>query len=123
MQGLNQGWFEEQLSGAGGVNVQAANGPCSIGETMDIATHRRRRRENGRPISYLFRRRAACPVLCVDTSTLSQRSAYGRSKVPRIIRGRWLLRGCPKCRGDLYYDVEPEGEYMHCLQCGYDSDA
>jgi hypothetical protein len=75
------------------------------------------------PISSMFRRTAASPILCIDRGTLTQRSAYGGSKLPRVIGGRWLLRGCPKCRGDLYYNIEPEGEYMHCLQCGYDSDA
>jgi len=120
---LNQERFEEQLKVQAEYNFRQINDSASIGETMDIARHRRRRRGNSGPISYMFRRRAACPVLCVNTGTLSQRSAYGRSKVPGIIGGKWLLRGCPKCRGDLYYNIEPEGEYMHCLQCGYDSDA
>jgi len=90
---------------------------------MDKARYRRHRTESSKPISSMFRRKAACPVLCIDSGTLSQRSAYGTSKLSRIIRGRWLLRGCPKCRGDLYYNIEPEGEYMHCLQCGYEGDA
>lgn len=28
---------------------------------------------------------------------------------------RWLLRGCPRCGGDLY----SEGSELVCLQCGY----
>ena len=68
-------------------------------------------------------RKDARPILYIHCNTMRQRSEYGKSKLPRIIGGRWLLRGCPKCRGDLYYNIEPEGEYMHCLQCGYDSDA
>ena len=42
--------------------------------------------------------------------------------MPSIIRVRWLLKSCPKCGGDLYYDMERDGEYMQCLQCGYESD-
>jgi hypothetical protein len=90
---------------------------------MDKAQYRRRRTENNIAISSMFRRKSACPILCIDTNTMTKRSAYGKSKLPRIIRWRWLLRGCPKCRGDLYYSMEPEGEYMHCLQCGYEGDA
>ena len=28
---------------------------------------------------------------------------------------RWKLKGCPRCRGDIYIDNEGE----NCLQCGY----
>jgi len=90
---------------------------------MDITRYRRRRSGNRRPVSYIFRRRATYPALCVETGTLSQRSSYGKSRMPRTIGQGWLLKGCPKCKGDLYYNIEPEGVYMHCLQCGHDSDA
>lgn len=29
------------------------------------------------------------------------------------------LKGCPKCRGDLYLAEDIDGEYVQCLQCGY----
>jgi hypothetical protein len=90
---------------------------------MDTARHRRGRKGNGRPLSYIFRRRAAWPVLCVETGSLSPRNAYAKSRMSGTIGRGWLLKGCPKCKGDLYCDIEPEGVYMHCLQCGHDSNA
>lgn len=32
---------------------------------------------------------------------------------------RWKLKGCPRCGGDVFLDVEEEGWFGHCLQCGY----
>jgi hypothetical protein len=32
--------------------------------------------------------------------------------------GLWL-KGCPKCKGDLYSDRDIMGYYRQCLQCGY----
>jgi len=32
--------------------------------------------------------------------------------------GLWI-KGCPKCRGDLYRDRDIMGDYRQCLQCGY----
>ena len=32
--------------------------------------------------------------------------------------GLWL-KGCPKCKGDLYNDRDIMGYYRQCLQCGY----
>ena len=32
--------------------------------------------------------------------------------------GLWL-KGCPKCKGDLYSDLDIMGYYRQCLQCGY----
>ena len=32
------------------------------------------------------------------------------------------FKGCPKCRGDLYLAVDIYGEYLNCLQCGYNKD-
>lgn len=29
------------------------------------------------------------------------------------------LKGCPKCRGDLYFSEDMFGKYLSCLQCGY----
>lgn len=29
------------------------------------------------------------------------------------------LRGCPRCRGDLYRDWDVAGSYRQCIQCGY----
>jgi hypothetical protein len=28
---------------------------------------------------------------------------------------KWIRKGCPKCRGDLYRD----GDEYNCLQCGH----
>ena len=43
--------------------------------------------------------------------------------VPSAISAGWLLKSCPKCGGDMYYNVEPDGEYIECLQCAYEGDA
>jgi len=32
--------------------------------------------------------------------------------------GLWI-KGCPKCKGDLYSDRDIMGYYRQCLQCGY----
>ena len=32
-----------------------------------------------------------------------------------------LLKGCPRCRGDLFLEHEPLGWSLSCLQCGYTS--
>ena len=29
------------------------------------------------------------------------------------------LRGCPRCRGDLFLEHDPLGWSLSCLQCGY----
>ena len=29
------------------------------------------------------------------------------------------IKGCPKCKGDLYSDRDIMGYYRQCLQCGY----
>ena len=29
------------------------------------------------------------------------------------------LKACPKCKGDLYMDMNSRGEDIVCLQCGY----
>ena len=32
----------------------------------------------------------------------------------------WKLRGCPRCSGDIFIDVDEEHMwYETCLQCGY----
>ena len=33
-----------------------------------------------------------------------------------LLRPRWRLKGCPRCRGDLNVDYHDE---WCCLQCGY----
>ncbi len=30
-----------------------------------------------------------------------------------------VLKGCPRCGGDLFPDYEPAGWNLSCLQCGY----
>jgi hypothetical protein len=32
------------------------------------------------------------------------------------------LKGCPRCRGDLYLNQDMYGKYLNCLQCGYTRD-
>ena len=29
------------------------------------------------------------------------------------------LKGCPRCRGDIYADSDEYGAYRQCLQCGF----
>jgi DNA-directed RNA polymerase subunit M/transcription elongation factor TFIIS len=31
----------------------------------------------------------------------------------------WKAKGCPKCGGDIYLDVDEDVWFDHCLQCGY----
>ncbi len=31
----------------------------------------------------------------------------------------FILKGCPKCRGDVYLERDHYGAYLACLQCGY----
>ena len=31
----------------------------------------------------------------------------------------WKIKNCPRCGGDMYTDIELDGWYEHCLQCGY----
>ena len=33
-----------------------------------------------------------------------------------------LLKGCPRCRGDLRVNEDTYGEYKQCVQCGYIED-
>lgn len=33
-----------------------------------------------------------------------------------------ILKGCPRCRGDLKVDRDHDGPYLLCLQCGYIKD-
>ena len=58
----------------------------------------------------------------IHCSTLRQWDKQRFNAMPNISGLGWLLKSCPKCSGDLYYNVELEGEYMHCLQCGYEDD-
>jgi DNA-directed RNA polymerase subunit RPC12/RpoP len=37
----------------------------------------------------------------------------------REIMTRWILKGCPRCSGDLNLLQDEEGYYEDCLQCGY----
>ena len=40
-----------------------------------------------------------------------------------IHMGMWKLKGCPRCRGDIYIGIDLPGLYQQCLQCGYESDS
>ncbi len=34
----------------------------------------------------------------------------------------WRLKGCPKCKGDIFLEKDIDGWYERCLQCGYNRD-
>ena len=34
----------------------------------------------------------------------------------------WVLKGCPKCHGDIFMEKDTAGWYEKCLQCGYNRD-
>ena len=34
----------------------------------------------------------------------------------------WRLKGCPKCKGDIFLEKDINGWYERCLQCGYNQD-
>jgi len=31
----------------------------------------------------------------------------------------WKAKGCPKCGGDIFLDIDEHIWFDHCLQCGY----
>jgi len=31
----------------------------------------------------------------------------------------WKLKGCVRCRGDVFLGQDEYGQYEQCLQCGY----
>ena len=31
----------------------------------------------------------------------------------------WKMKGCPKCGGDIFLDIDGSTLLDHCLQCGY----
>ena len=36
------------------------------------------------------------------------------------LNSHWTLGGCPKCAGDLFLEIDEDGDTMgHCLQCGF----
>jgi hypothetical protein len=59
----------------------------------------------------------------IHCSALRKEYKQRINAMPNISGLGWLLKSCPKCSGDLYYDVELDREYIHCLQCGYEGDA
>ena len=34
----------------------------------------------------------------------------------------FLLKACPRCHGDLYFDGNPYDSFLRCIQCGYTRD-
>jgi hypothetical protein len=32
----------------------------------------------------------------------------------------WSFKSCPRCRGDIFVDEDPDRCYEKCLQCGYE---
>ena len=35
---------------------------------------------------------------------------------------RWMLKGCPRCAGDMLVDSDEDGWYAKCMQCSYRSE-
>ncbi len=31
----------------------------------------------------------------------------------------WRAKDCPRCGGDIFIDIDEQGWFNHCLQCGY----
>jgi hypothetical protein len=81
------------------------------------------RRENDNNKSTTLRIGKARRIRYRNRSNPRRWRGQGINTAPCIIRLLWLFRNCPKCSGDLYYDVERDREYIHCLQCGYEGDA
>lgn len=51
-----------------------------------------------------------------DEATVSQ--TFSGSNI--AMNSNWALCGCPKCHGDLYLEVDEDGDtFGHCLQCGF----
>ena len=36
-----------------------------------------------------------------------------------IYMAMWKFRGCPRCGGDVFLDMDMEDFYEQCLQCSY----
>lgn len=36
-----------------------------------------------------------------------------------VIKTRWRLKSCPRCRGDFFLDTDSYSRCWHCLQCRY----
>ena len=34
----------------------------------------------------------------------------------------WIIKGCTRCGGDLFLELDLDGFHEHCLQCGYEGD-
>ncbi len=32
----------------------------------------------------------------------------------------WNFKSCPRCRGDIFIDEDPDKCYEKCLQCGWE---
>ena len=39
--------------------------------------------------------------------------------MPREIVKMWRLRGCPRCKGDLFVEQDVYGWHEECLHCSY----
>ena len=39
--------------------------------------------------------------------------------MPTETRTTWKLKACPKCGGDMYLEVYPVGDELHCKDCGF----
>ncbi|MFC2068241.1 hypothetical protein ACFLTP_04465 [Chloroflexota bacterium] len=33
--------------------------------------------------------------------------------------GKWMLKGCLRCGGDILADADEDGWYAKCIQCSY----
>ncbi len=34
----------------------------------------------------------------------------------------WKYKSCPRCQGDIFIDEDIDGNYIKCLQCGYEKE-
>lgn len=39
--------------------------------------------------------------------------------IASLVKNYWVLKGCPRCQGDLYVGQDADGWHQSCLQCGY----
>jgi DNA-directed RNA polymerase subunit M/transcription elongation factor TFIIS len=40
----------------------------------------------------------------------------------REVDGMWIVKSCPRCRGNLFLDEDVGASFEKCLQCGYEKE-
>jgi hypothetical protein len=38
------------------------------------------------------------------------------------VGGMWIVKSCPRCRGNLFIDEDVGASFEKCLQCGYEKE-